>query len=68
MGKTGDNISSENANLKFSGKMVTDFESHVSKSVPIYNRGHELILKLSDFFIKNESDFITGQVIFLGGA
>ena len=46
MTKTGDNIYSENANWKFSGKMVNDFESHVSKSVPIYNRGHELILKL----------------------
>jgi len=55
MGKTGDNISSENANWKFSGKMVTDFESHVSKSVPIYKRGHELIIKLSDFFVKQDS-------------
>jgi tRNA (cmo5U34)-methyltransferase len=55
MGKTGDNISSENANWKFSGKMVNDFESHVSKSVPIYNRGHDLIIKLSDFFIKEDS-------------
>ena len=55
MDKTGDNIKTENANWKFSGEMVNDFESHVSKSVPIYNRGHELILKLSDFFIKNDS-------------
>jgi tRNA (cmo5U34)-methyltransferase len=55
MEKTGDNISSENADWKFSGKMVNDFESHVSKSVPIYKRGHELILKLSDYFIKEDS-------------
>lgn len=55
MNKTGDNIESENANWKFSGNVVKEFESHVSKSVPIYNRGHELIIKLSDFFIKNES-------------
>jgi len=55
MKKTGDNISSENANWKFSGKMVNDFEDHVSKSVPIYKRGHELIVQLSDFFIKNDS-------------
>lgn len=55
MGKTGDNIKSENANWKFSGKMVNDFESHVSKSVPIYDRGHNLILQLSDFFIKEDS-------------
>ena len=57
MKKTGDNISSENANWKFSGKMVNDFEDHVSKSVPIYNRGHELIVQLSDFFIKNDLYF-----------
>ena len=55
MAKTGDNINSDNANWKFSGKMVTDFESHVSKSVPIYTRGHELIVQLSDFFIKEDS-------------
>ncbi len=55
MKNTGDNISSENANWKFSGDMVNDFELHVSKSVPIYKRGHQLIIKLSDFFIKNDS-------------
>ena len=55
MKKTGDNISSDNANWKFSGEMVNEFESHVLKSVPIYNRGHELILKLSDYFIKDDS-------------
>ncbi len=55
MSDTGDNISSDNANWKFSGKMVKDFENHVSKSVPIYNRGHELIIQLSDFFIKEDS-------------
>lgn len=55
MNKTGDNIESENANWKFSGNVVKEFESHVSKSVPIYNRGHELIIKFSDFFVKNDS-------------
>tara|TARA_A100001011_G_C14280133_1_gene831212 strand:- start:1487 stop:2212 length:726 start_codon:yes stop_codon:yes gene_type:complete len=55
MAKTGDNINSDNANWKFSGKMVNDFESHVSKSVPIYSRGHELIKQLSDFFVKEDS-------------
>ncbi len=55
MKKTGDNISSENANWKFSGDMVKEFEDHVSKSVPIYKRGHEMIIQLSDFFVKNNS-------------
>ena len=35
--------------------MVDNFESHVSKSVPIYDRGHELIIQLSDFFVKQDS-------------
>ena len=55
MSKTGDNINSDNANWKFSGKMVNDFESHVSKSVPIYKRGQELVIQLSDFFVKEDS-------------
>ena len=55
MKNSGDNISSENANWKFSGKMVKDFEKHVSKSVPIYERGQKLIVQLSDYFIKKDS-------------
>lgn len=55
MKKTGDNISTKRANWKFSGEMVNNFESHVSKSVPIYDRGHELIKQLSDFFVKQDS-------------
>ena len=35
--------------------MVDHFESHVEKSVPLYREGHELIVKLSDYFIKNDS-------------
>jgi tRNA (cmo5U34)-methyltransferase len=56
MGKvTGDNIVAENANWKFSGDMVKKFEEHVSKSVPLYNEGHDLILKISDYFVKDDS-------------
>jgi len=55
MKNSGDNISSENANWKFSGKMVKDFEKHVSKSVPIYERGQDLIVQISDFFVKKNS-------------
>ena len=51
----GDNIDSQNAAWKFSGEMVNDFEEHVAKSVPIYNEGHDIILKISDYFIKNDS-------------
>lgn len=51
----GDNIKTSNANWKFSGNVVDNFEKHVSKSVPLYKEGHELIVKLSDYFVKNDS-------------
>jgi len=35
--------------------MVEHFESHVEKSVPLYKEGHELIVNLSDYFVKNDS-------------
>jgi len=51
----GDNIVTKNAGWKFSGKMVEDFEEHVAKSVPLYDEGHDIILKISDYFVKNDS-------------
>jgi len=55
MGQSGDKIDAKNANWKFNGSMVEHFEEHVSKSVPLYSEGHELITKLSDYFVKNDS-------------
>ena len=55
MNKSGDNINKKNASWNFKGDVVKKFDSHVSKSVPIYNRGHELIIQLSDFFVKEDS-------------
>ena len=55
MGISGDKIEAKNANWKFNGSMVEHFEEHVSKSVPLYSEGHELITKLSDYFIKDDS-------------
>ena len=34
---------------------MNTFEDHISKSVPFYNQGHDLICQLSDFFIKTDS-------------
>jgi tRNA (cmo5U34)-methyltransferase len=51
----GDNITTENAGWKFSGEMVKDFEEHVAKSVPLYREGHDIILKISDYFVKDDS-------------
>ncbi|HIM94810.1 MAG TPA: methyltransferase domain-containing protein [Campylobacterales bacterium] len=35
--------------------MVPKFETHVSRSVPLYHEGHDIILKISDYFVKNSS-------------
>ena len=55
MSKTGDGILAGNANWTFSGEAVTNFETHVEKSVPLYSEGHDLVVKLSDYFVKNDS-------------
>ncbi len=55
MSDAGDKISAQNANWNFKGEVVDKFEEHVSKSVPFYKEGHDLIVKLSDFFVKDDS-------------
>ncbi|HYD95021.1 MAG TPA: methyltransferase domain-containing protein [Noviherbaspirillum sp.] len=51
----GDGIVSENASWSFGGETAKHFEQHVSKSVPYYAAGHELVLSVSDFFVKDGS-------------
>jgi tRNA (cmo5U34)-methyltransferase len=55
MSTVGDNITASNADWKFSGQMVDTFDDHVSKSVPLYKEGHNLICQLSDYFVKKDS-------------
>jgi len=55
MSNVGDSIKAENANWTFSGKVSKTFDQHVSKSVPFYHEGHDLIAKISDFFLQNGS-------------
>jgi tRNA (cmo5U34)-methyltransferase len=55
MAKVGDSISAGNANWSFGGRIASTFDEHVSKSVPFYHQGHDLIIKLSDFFLSNGS-------------
>ena len=54
MENTGDSIIAKNASWSF-GIMCENFDNHVSKSVPLYREGHDLILKVSDFFISDDS-------------
>ena len=44
-----------NADWSFGGKTPKSFTSHVIKSVPLYECGHEAVLDLSDFFVKEDS-------------
>ena len=55
MGTVGDEINANNASWTFDSGIADNFEDHVSKSVPFYNEGHDLVCKLSDFFIGKES-------------
>jgi len=52
---SGDGIKADNAAWKFNGKMVEQFETHVARSVPFYDEGHDLVVKLSDYFVKEDS-------------
>jgi len=53
--KTGDNIEKSNANWTFSSEVAKNFDTHVSKSVPLYHEGHNLVCSLSDFFLSDDS-------------
>jgi len=55
MSKVGDGISAKSAGWSFAGDVAKNFDSHVSKQVPFYLEGHELVCNLSDFFVKNDS-------------
>ncbi|MBJ2126364.1 methyltransferase domain-containing protein [Flavobacterium sp. IB48] len=44
-----------NSDWNFSGEIVEKFDSHILKSVPMYKEGHDLVCRLSDFFLSNES-------------
>ena len=39
----------------FGENVPKKFNTHIEKSVPYYKEGHELIKKLSDFFLTNKS-------------
>ncbi len=55
MTKVGDSIDADNADWTFRRGISKTFDSHVSRSVPLYKEGHEIITQLSDYFIKDNS-------------
>lgn len=46
---------SKTGRWSFEEGLAENFNEHISRSVPMYKEGHDLIIKLSDFFINNES-------------
>ena len=52
MSNVGDGVTANSSSWTFSGDVVKVFDEHVSKSVPLYNEGHDLICDFSDYFIK----------------
>ena len=55
MTNVGDGLHAENAAWSFAGEVSVGFDAHVSKSIPLYQQGHELVLSLSDFFVTEDS-------------
>lgn len=55
MNNVGDNINADRGNWKFSGDMIQHFPNHIKRSVPFYDEGHQLICRLSDYFIRSGS-------------
>ncbi len=52
---TGQNITAGEADWTFGGQTPGAFTEHIQQSVPFYDTGHELVAKLSDYFVKNQS-------------
>lgn len=55
MKSSGDNILTKDSSWSFGKNVPKKFTKHISKSVPFYLEGHEIITYLSDFFLKEKS-------------
>ncbi len=51
----GDHIKAENARWTFGGTVAKNFSDHVKRSIPLYELGHDLVCKLSEFFVRDNS-------------
>ncbi|MCA9400025.1 MAG: methyltransferase domain-containing protein [Candidatus Omnitrophica bacterium] len=56
MNNTGDSIKADNANWRFDGGVSKTFNEHVQRSIPFYTTSHDLIVKISDFFLSEGSN------------
>jgi tRNA (cmo5U34)-methyltransferase len=53
--EVGDGLTAGGARWSFAGPTSVHFDDHVSRSVPLYREGHELVVRLSDFFVGGNS-------------
>ena len=58
MSKVDEKIAAENARWRFSGDVVDHFDEHVERSVPFYHEGHQLIVRLADFFLGDRAQCV----------
>lgn len=54
MGKVDSRIDADNAGWSFED-IADHFDEHVTKSVPLYHQGHELVCEISDFFLPTDA-------------
>lgn len=50
-GAVGQDIVAGNSRWSFGGRVPDSFEEHIERSVPLYREGHDLIARLSDYFL-----------------
>lgn len=55
---SGDKIKSKNASWSFRGDIFKKFDSHINKSVPLYDECRDIYLKISDFFLQDKSRIV----------
>jgi tRNA (cmo5U34)-methyltransferase len=55
MRAVGDNIVARRADWSFGGDVAESFTQHIRRSVPLYDDGHDLICRISDYFIHARS-------------
>ena len=51
----GENIYISNGRWSFGELTPIDFSEHIQRSVPGYDEGHQIIIQLSDYFLKDKS-------------
>tara|TARA_B100000963_G_scaffold266285_1_gene234477 strand:- start:512 stop:1231 length:720 start_codon:yes stop_codon:yes gene_type:complete len=55
---TGQNIKASNASWNFDKNVWKTFDTHINKSIPLYEWSHKIGLELSDFFLSRKSSYI----------